>query len=51
MFADRLISEDTVEERILEMQKEERSLAEAMISEDASLIRSLRAEHLMMLLS
>lgn len=51
VFAYRLISKDTVEERILEMQKEKRALAEAVISADASLISSLTAEDLAMLLS
>lgn len=51
VFAYRLISKDTVEERILELQKEKRSLADAIISADASLIRSLTAEDLTLLLS
>lgn len=51
VFAYRLISKDTVEERILEMQKEKRDLADAVISADASLISSLTAEDLTMLLS
>ena len=38
-------------ERILELQKEKRSLADAVISADASLIRSLTAEDLTLLLS
>lgn len=51
MFAYRLITKDTVEERILELQKEKQSLADAIISADASLIRSLTAEDLTLLLS
>jgi SNF2 family DNA or RNA helicase len=51
VFAYRLITKDTVEERILELQKEKRSLADAIISADASLIRSLTAEDLTLLLS
>jgi SNF2 family DNA or RNA helicase len=51
VFAYRLISKDTVEERILEMQREKRDLADAVISADASLISSLTAEDLTMLLS
>lgn len=51
VFAYRLISKDTVEERILEMQQEKRDLADAVISADASLISSLTAEDLTMLLS
>lgn len=51
VFAYRLITKDTVEERILELQKEKQSLADAIISADASLIRSLTAEDLTLLLS
>lgn len=51
VFAYRLICKDTVEERILEMQKEKQQLAESIISADASLIRSLSAEDLTLLLS
>lgn len=51
VFAYRLITKDTVEERILELQKEKRSLADAVISADASLISSLTAEDLTLLLS
>lgn len=51
VFAYRLICRDTVEERILEMQKEKRQLADAIISADGSLIKSLTAEDLQLLLS
>jgi SNF2 family DNA or RNA helicase len=51
VFAYRLICKDTVEERILEMQKEKRQLAESIVSADASLISSLSAEDLTLLLS
>jgi len=51
VFAYRLICKDTVEERILEMQKEKQHLADSIISADASLISSLSAEDLTMLLS
>lgn len=51
VFAYRLICRDTVEERILEMQKEKRQLADAIVSADGSLIKSLTAEDLQLLLS
>ena len=51
VFAYRLICKDTVEERILEMQKDKKQLAESIISADASLISSLSAEDLTLLLS
>ncbi len=51
VFAYRLICRDTVEERILEMQKGKRQLADAIISADGSLIKSLTAEDLQLLLS
>ncbi|MEZ6123742.1 MAG: DEAD/DEAH box helicase [Planctomycetaceae bacterium] len=51
VFAYRLICRDTVEERILEMQKEKQQLADAIVSADSSLIRSLSAEDLTLLLS
>jgi SNF2 family DNA or RNA helicase len=40
-----------VEERILEMQKDKKQLAESIVSADASLISSLSAEDLTLLLS
>lgn len=51
VFAYRLICRGTVEERILEMQKEKRQLADAIVSGDGSLIKSLTAEDLQLLLS
>jgi superfamily II DNA or RNA helicase len=51
VFAYRLICKDTVEERILELQKEKQQLAESIVSADASLISSLSAEDLSLLLS
>lgn len=51
VFAYRLICKDTVEERILEMQKDKKQLAESIITADASLISSLSAEDLTLLLS
>ena len=51
VFAYRLICRDTVEEKILELQQKKRDLADAIISADNSLIRSLTAEDLQLLLS
>jgi len=39
------------DERILEMQKEKRRLADAIVAADGSLIKSLTAEDLQLLLS
>lgn len=46
----RLIARGTVEEKILELQKSKRKLADAIVSADNSLIRSLTAEDLQILL-
>jgi SNF2 family DNA or RNA helicase len=46
-----LIACDTVEEKILELQKTKRDLAAAMIGMDNSLIRNLHSEDLELLLS
>ncbi|HVW85107.1 MAG TPA: SNF2-related protein [Bryobacteraceae bacterium] len=51
VFAYRLIAKDTVEEKVLELQKSKRELASSIISADNSLIRNLRREDLEMLLS
>ncbi len=51
VFAYRLIARDTVEEKVLELQKTKRRLAEAIIGEDNALIRNLRREDLELLLS
>jgi hypothetical protein len=51
VFAYRLIAQDTVEEKILQLQGEKRKLAEAIVSADENLIRTLTAEDLQMLLS
>jgi superfamily II DNA or RNA helicase len=51
VFAYRLIARDTVEEKILELQKDKRQLAEAIVSADNSLIRKLTTEDLQLLLS
>jgi SNF2 family DNA or RNA helicase len=51
VFAYRLIARDTVEEKVLQLQKTKRELADAILSEDNSLIRDLKREDLELLLS
>ena len=51
VFAYRLIARDTVEEKVLELQKTKRDLADAILGEDNSLIRNLQREDLELLLS
>jgi SNF2 family DNA or RNA helicase len=51
VFAYRLIAKDTVEEKILGLQEKKKALASAIISEDASLLRTLSLEDLRLLLS
>ena len=51
VFAYRLITRGTVEEKVLELQKSKRDLAEAIITADNSIMRTLRAEDLSLLLS
>jgi len=51
VFAYRLITRDTVEEKVLELQKTKRDLADAIIGADNSLIRDLRPNDLSLLLS
>jgi SNF2 family DNA or RNA helicase len=51
VFAYRLIARDTVEEKIVELQRNKRHLADAIISADSSLLRTLTAEDLQRLLS
>ena len=51
VFAYRLICKDTVEERILELQKSKRDLAEAIVSANSNVIGNLTAEDLQSLLS
>ncbi len=50
VFAYRLISRDTVEEKILELQAGKRELADAILRADRSLIRNLTADDLRLLL-
>ena len=51
VFAYRIICRDTIEDKILELQKSKRDLADAIVSANNSLIRSLTAEDLELLLS
>jgi superfamily II DNA or RNA helicase len=51
VFAYRLIAQNTVEEKVLELQTTKRELADAIISADNSLIAGLTREHLELLLS
>jgi superfamily II DNA or RNA helicase len=51
VLAYRLIARDTVEEKVAELQQSKRELAEAILSENASLIRDLQPEDLEWLLS
>jgi superfamily II DNA or RNA helicase len=51
VFAYRLIASDTVEEKIAELQRSKRDLADAILLADAALIRNLKREDLEVLLS
>ena len=51
VFTYRLIARDTVEEKVLELQKSKRDLAAAIIGAENSMIRDLRSEDLALLLS
>jgi SNF2 family DNA or RNA helicase len=51
VFAYRLLARDTVEEKVAELQRTKRQLADAILSADAGLVRNLRAEDLELLLS
>jgi superfamily II DNA or RNA helicase len=51
VFAYRLITRDTVEEKVLALQATKRQLADAIINADNSLIRNITGEDLMLLLS
>jgi len=50
VFAYRLIAKDTVEEKVLELQKFKKDLADSIINADNSIIRDLRREDLELLL-
>jgi SNF2 family DNA or RNA helicase len=51
VFAYRLITRDTVEEKVLALQTTKRELADAIINADNSLIRNITSDDLMLLLS
>ena len=51
VMAYRLIAKDTVEEKVLELQKSKKELADAVIQANDSLIRKLTAEDLQLLFS
>jgi superfamily II DNA or RNA helicase len=51
VFAYRLIAQDTVEEKVAELQRTKRELADAILSADPALIRNLSADDLEWLLS
>jgi hypothetical protein len=51
VFAYRLIAQGTVEEKILELQKTKRDLADAIVNADNSLVRNLTCDDLELLLS
>jgi superfamily II DNA or RNA helicase len=51
VFASRIVARDTVEEKILELQKSKRDLADAVIQADRSLLAGLGREELELLLS
>jgi superfamily II DNA or RNA helicase len=51
VFAYRLIARDTVEEKVAELQQTKRELADAILSENAGLLRELKPEDLEWLLS
>lgn len=51
VFAYRLITKDTVEEKVLQLQETKRELADAIINADNSLIRTLERKDLELLLS
>ncbi len=51
VFAYRLIARETVEEKVLQLQESKRTLAEAIITADNSLIRQIQREDLELLLS
>jgi hypothetical protein len=51
VFAYRLITRDTVEEKVLTLQATKRELADAIINEDNSVLRNITGNDLMLLLS
>ena len=51
VFAYRLITKGTIEEKVAELQKTKKQLAESILSEDAGILQTLRREDLELLLS
>jgi SNF2 family DNA or RNA helicase len=51
VFAYRLVSKDTVEEKVLELQRSKRELADAILDADASVLGNLTREDLELLLT
>jgi SNF2 family DNA or RNA helicase len=51
VFAYRLIARDTVEEKVLELQRSKRELADAILTEDNAVLRGLKPEDLALLLA
>jgi SNF2 family DNA or RNA helicase len=51
VFAYRLLATGTVEEKIAELQRSKRDLADAILQADAGLLRNLKQEDLEILLS
>ena len=51
VFAYRIIAKDTIEEKVLALQANKREIADAIITQDNSLIRNLSSEDLALLLS
>ena len=51
VFAYRIIAKNTVEEKVLELQKTKRNLADAILTADNSVLSNLKREDLEMLLS
>jgi superfamily II DNA or RNA helicase len=51
VFAYRLVARDTVEERVLDLQRTKRALAEAILGADGAALRGLRREDLELLLA
>ncbi|MCA8990215.1 MAG: DEAD/DEAH box helicase, partial [Planctomycetaceae bacterium] len=51
VFAYRMIAQGTIEEKIAELQQSKRKLADAILSENSSLMKSLTADDLKLLFS
>ena len=51
VFAYRLITRDTVEEKVLELQSTKRDLADAIVNADNSVLRNITSDDLKLLLS